>query len=94
MQHCIADQNKKIFFFLCLGINDRTYVTLGTIADIKEDYTQNPNTFYVNYGKIITQIMAHAPKAKIIISKVFIVTYQTGVYYQWSSNAIEEIDIS
>jgi lysophospholipase L1-like esterase len=78
-------------YVLCLGINDRTYVTKGTIADIKEDYTENPNTFYGNYGKIIAQIKENAPNAKILISKVFIVTLQTGAYYQWSSEAIEEI---
>ena len=83
--------NPHELYVLCLGINDRTYVTLGTIADIHEDYTQNPNTFYGNYGKIIAQIRAHAPNAKIILSKVFIVTLQTGAYYRWSSEAIEEI---
>ena len=86
----LSDKPHELYV-LCLGINDRTYTTKGTIADIKDDYTQNPNTFYGNYGKIISQIKEHAPKAKIIISKVFIVTYQTGAYYQWSSEAIEEI---
>ena len=86
----LSDKPHELYV-LCLGINDRTYTTKGTISDIKDDYTQNPNTFYGNYGKIISQIKEHAPKAKIIISKVFIVTYQTGAYYQWSSEAIEEI---
>ena len=54
-------------YIFCMGINDSTYVTLGTIADIHEDYTTNPNTFYGNYGKIIAQIKAHAPESKIII---------------------------
>ena len=87
----VLSDNAHQLYILCLGINDRTYITKGTIEDIKDDYTQNPNTFYGNYGKIISQIKEHAPKAKIIISKVFIVTYQTGAYYQWSSEAIEEI---
>ena len=87
----ILSDNPHELYILCLGINDRTYITKGTIEDIKDDYTQNPNTFYGNYGKIIAQIKEHAPNAKIVISKVFIVTYQTGAYYQWSSTAIEEI---
>ena len=41
---------------------------LGTIDDIHEDYTQNPDTFYGNYGRIIDQIKAHAPNALFIFS--------------------------
>ena len=60
-------------YILALGINDyyhlgETY--LGTISDIKDDYSQNSDTFYGNYGKIIAQIMNHAPHAKIIIADI------------------------
>lgn len=41
---------------------------LGTIDDIKEDYTQNADTFYGNYGRIMAQIKSHAPNAKFIFS--------------------------
>lgn len=78
-------------YVLCLGINDKERVTLGSLSDIKQDYTKNENTFYGNYGKIISQIKEHAPKAKILISKVFIVTLAGGGYYDYSSKAIEEI---
>lgn len=56
-------------YILALGINDDNLGAsyIGTIADIKEDYTQNPDTFYGNYGKIITQIQNHAPGAKLVI---------------------------
>lgn len=87
----LLSANPHELYVLCLGINDRSYLELGTIADINDDYTQNPNTFYGNYGKIIAQIKAHAPNAKIIISKVFIVSLWDGPYYEWSSKAIEEI---
>lgn len=60
-------ENPCGLYVFCLGINDSSYVTLGTIADIHEDYSTNPNTFYGNYGKIIEQIMEHAPNSKIII---------------------------
>ena len=75
---------------LCLGINDKTYVQLGTIDDIHDDYTTNPNTYYGNYGKIIEQIKAHSPNAKIVMCKLFTVCFEGGSYY-WSANAIEEI---
>jgi lysophospholipase L1-like esterase len=58
-------------YIIALGINDSTQIgagtlSLGTIADVDtEDYTQNPNTFYGNYGRIIGNILAHAPYAKI-----------------------------
>lgn len=87
----ILNNNPHELYILCLGINDKERVTLGSLSDIKEDYTQNENTFYGNYGKIISQIKEHAPNAKILISKVFIVTYVDGAYYEFSNKAIEEI---
>lgn len=57
-------------YIIALGINDNTQIeagtlALGTIADIKDDYTQNPDTFFGNYGRIIGNIKTHAPYAKI-----------------------------
>ena len=77
-------------YLLMLGINDvshRGSAGLGTIADIKSDYTQNPNTFYGDYGKIIAQIINHAPNAKLIISTM---THSGGDYDSYNV-AIEEI---
>lgn len=57
-------------YLLCLGGNDSNYLGidyLGTINDITNDYTQNPDTFYGNYARIIEQIQNHAPNAKIIM---------------------------
>lgn len=64
----LSDTARGLYIF-CLGINDATYVTLGSINDITdyESYEDYPNTYYGNYGKIIEQIMAHAPNSKIII---------------------------
>lgn len=58
-------------YILALGINDATRLGvsyIGSVDDIKGDYTQNLDTFYGNYGKIISQIKAHAPHAKIVMS--------------------------
>jgi len=64
-------------YILAFGINDYTQIygsspsfTLGTIADINEDYTQNPETFYGCYGRIIGNIQTHAPNAKIVLLSV------------------------
>lgn len=56
-------------YILALGINDDNLGAdyIGTIADINEDHTLNPDTFYGNYGKIIAQIQDHAPGAKLVM---------------------------
>ena len=60
--------------YICdFGINDwnqRSTYPIGTIADCKEDYTENPQTFYGSYGKIIGNIKDHAPNAKIVMLSV------------------------
>ena len=78
-------------YFYALGINDSEQLGvdyLGSIADITSDYTQNPDTFYGNYARIIEQIMAHAPNAKHIMFKIPMKNHD---YYITFSNAIEEI---
>jgi hypothetical protein len=60
-------------YFLALGINDYYHEGidyLGSLSDIQSDYTQNADTFYGNYGKIICKIKEHAPNSKIIIFTV------------------------
>lgn len=77
-------------YILCLGINDKASVTLGSINDIHDDYTTNPNTYYGNYGKIIAQIKNHAPNSVLFISQLFTVGIPNSSYY-WAKNAITEI---
>jgi len=94
LQKLLADAPSSLYL-LCLGINDgaiynedQTY--LGSIADIKPDFTQNPDTFYGNYGRIFEQISAHAPNAKIIFINP--PTYNAlSPTYQLFTEAIEEI---
>lgn len=56
-------------YLLCLGINDNKTGAdpIGTVDDIHDnDYTQNPSTFFGNYGRIVAQIKIHAPTSKLI----------------------------
>lgn len=64
----LSDNPCDIYFF-ALGQNDGNQsLTIGTVADINDsDYTQNPETFYGCYGKIIQQIKDHAPNAKLVM---------------------------
>ena len=66
----VLNHSKNDFYFLALGINDANQLGtdyLGTIADIKSDYTQNPDTFYGNYARIIEQVKNYATKAKFVM---------------------------
>lgn len=71
----LADTPKHLYL-INLGINDKNAIdrgdeALGSLSDIDlEDYTQNPDTFYGNYGRIIGNVQTHSPKAKIIIMSV------------------------
>ena len=70
----LSDTARQLYM-ICLGLNDSTAIgqgtySLGTSADMNVDYTQNPDTFYGNYGRIIGNIKTHAPNAKIIICTV------------------------
>lgn len=61
---------KSDLYYLALGINDAQALGvqyLGSISDIHEDYTLNPDTFYGNYGRIIDRIKAYAPNAKFVM---------------------------
>lgn len=68
-------ETPKNLYIIALGINDNTAIEngtmqMGTIADCLADYTQNPDTFYGNYGRILGSIAAHAPKAKVVLLSV------------------------
>lgn len=58
-------------YIIGLGVNDRAEVTkvpIGTSDDINlEDYTQNAETYYGNYAKIIGYIKSLVPHAKIFV---------------------------
>ena len=70
----LAEEAQELY--LCaLGINDEVSLGtsyLGTIEDITnyDSYSDYPDTFYGNYGKIIEQIKEHAPKSKIVLMSI------------------------
>lgn len=89
LQLLLATEPQNIYY-LMLGINDKGkhgVEYIGTIADINTDFTQNADTFYGNYGKIIGNIKTHAPHAKIIMSTM---VGKTGANKQFN-DAIEAI---
>ncbi len=71
----LADDPLNLYI-IALGANDAAAISggtmsLGTIADVDtSDYTQNPDSFYGNYGRIIGNILTHAPHSKIVCLSV------------------------
>lgn len=79
-------------YYLALGINDAWSLGidyLGSLSDITShiSYEDYPDTFYGNYGRIIEQIIAHAPRAKLMLFTLA----QTGEPNPQFSTAIQEI---
>lgn len=79
-------------YYCALGINDVYSLGpeyLGSSSDLKDDYTDIPSTdydtFYGNYGRIITQVKAYAPHAKIVM---FTCAATTGNYPMFNSAII------
>lgn len=70
----LADGNKCNAYIISLGVNDANNLGagyLGSSSDINvEDPTQNADTYYGNYGKIISAIKALQPKAKIFLTTI------------------------
>lgn len=76
-----ADTAKDLYVIV-LGINDEKSlsdatadVPVGTTADIDvSDPSQNADTFCGHYGRMLSAILAHAPKAKIILVRPLLTT--------------------
>ena len=67
----VLNDDPQNMYFICFGLNDVSKIGpsyLGTISDINDnDYTQNADTFYGNYGRIIQSLEEHAPKSKLTL---------------------------
>lgn len=65
----LAKLNSEVannLYIIALGINDGNQsIPIGTISDITSD---NTNSFYSYYGRIIRAVKAHAPNAIIMLS--------------------------
>ena len=95
-QYCLPkllSSTANDLYILTLGGNDARNLGieyLGTINDINdEDYTQNADTFYGNYGRIISQIMEHAPNSKIIMAMFYDSNRHNEVRGQFFNATIE-----
>lgn len=66
---CFDGEHKCEAYVIGLGQNENNKkYTIGTAADIDmNDYTQNLDTYYGNYGRIIQKIQQLQPKAKIFV---------------------------
>lgn len=66
---CFDGNHLCTAYIIGLGQNDSNQnVSVGSVNDINlTDYTQNNDTFYGNYGKIIQKIKEIQPKAKIFV---------------------------
>lgn len=67
LQKLLSDDPCELYI-LALGINERDHFELGTTDDISTDGTGTAQSFYGCYSRIIYNIIAHAPKAKLILS--------------------------
>ena len=76
----LSDPARNLYI-IAFGLNDGGISDyLGTAADMNVDYTQNPDTFYGNYARIIGNLKTHAPNAKIILIKM-----QRNVYPEFNA---------
>jgi len=89
--------NKKLheskpddLYILALGINDSHswFLNPEKYLGNAKDIGTKADTFYGNYGKIIEQIKAHAPNAKMVILNI---VYEPTVYTEKYNAAIREI---
>lgn len=87
----IADGNQCNAYTIALGVNDANNLGhdyVGSSADINiSDPTQNADTFYGNYGKIISAVKSVQPKAKIFLFTI----PETASQYGEFNEAIREI---
>ncbi|MBI6052359.1 SGNH/GDSL hydrolase family protein [Clostridium perfringens] len=71
LQDCLAtlknENPKSSAYYIGLGTNDIRYVTLGTIEDCGTDN----ETFYGMYSKIIREVQAFNPNAKIFCCSLY-----------------------
>lgn len=87
----VNSSDPEDLYILALGINDyaQGLTYLGTIKDITshESYADYADSFYGNYGRIIEQVMAYAPHAKLVMFTCA-ATHERAMPY---NDAIEEI---
>lgn len=86
--------NKCNSYIIGLGVNDKNVLGdayLGSISDIKENFMDNEDTYYGNYGKIISYIKQVQPKAKIFLLTMPDQTAPSTVDYSNFNTAVRTI---
>lgn len=86
--------NKCNCYIIGLGVNDKNVLGdayLGSMSDIKENFVDNEDTFYGNYGKIISYIKQVQPKAKIFLLTIPDQTSPSAINYSNFNTAIRAI---
>lgn len=90
-------------YLLCFGINDSNYNRifgnkhggleyLGSSADINmSDYTQNENSFWGNYGKIIQQLKQLTPDSRLVMCTYWRENNSEDYAYNEYIEAIQQI---
>ncbi len=66
----LQSSNPLDAYFILLGINDAApynKIKLGSIDDIKASATDNPRTFFGDYGRIINTALTVSPNARIVL---------------------------
>lgn len=88
----VQEQNKCQAYVVGLGVNDTvTESNVGNANDINlSDYTQNANTFYGNYAKVLQTIMETAPTAYIFVFTIP-KTKGTNRFSEIKNNAIKGV---
>lgn len=73
----LLKSSPKDLYILSFGINDYKQVfgqdktlPLGSEEDFREKYTDNPESFFGCYGKIINSIQEYSPDSKIVVLSV------------------------
>lgn len=88
----VQEQNKCQCYVVGLGVNDDvTESNVGSSSDINfSDYTQNADTFYGNYAKVIQTIMETAPTSYIFVFTIP-KTDGTNRFSEIKNNAIKGV---
>lgn len=92
----LKSDDKRHLYCICMGINDadrRETQPTGTIDDIKDDYNNNPDTFFGNMGKIISEIKSKSPSSKIVLFTIPKIQSQYVEYSGYIKQIAEKFEL-
>lgn len=66
--NAVLSSNPCDVYFIDFGVNDANQgLTIGTTSDLHADYTENPDTFIGNLGRIVGMIKNNFPVCRVVI---------------------------